>query len=67
MQAEKHEQQSMRSIAQGVTNADACRLVGINGKDREPVAYGRRVRNSAGELIAIDMLFAEVVWRLLES
>jgi transposase, IS30 family len=47
VQAEK-QQQYVRLIAQGVNNAQACRLVGINRKTGNRWRYGRSVRNSAG-------------------
>jgi IS30 family transposase len=50
VQAEK-QQQYVRLIAQGVNNAEACRLVGINRKAGNRWRYGRRVRNSAGVLV----------------
>jgi IS30 family transposase len=39
----------MRLIAQGVSNSEACRLVGINRKTGVRWRYGRTVVNSAGE------------------
>jgi transposase, IS30 family len=47
VQAEK-QQRCVRLIAQGVNNAQACRLVGINRKTGNRWRYGRSVRNSAG-------------------
>jgi transposase, IS30 family len=47
VQAEK-QQLYVRLIAQGVNNAQACRLVGINRKTGNRWRYGRSVRNSAG-------------------
>jgi transposase, IS30 family len=38
-------------IAQGVSNSEACRLVGINRKTGNRWRYGRRVRNSAGAVV----------------
>jgi transposase, IS30 family len=50
VQAEK-QQRYAQLIAQGVSNAEACRLVGINRKTGTRWRYGRRVRNSAGVLV----------------
>ena len=50
VQAEK-QQQYVRLIAQGVNNAEACRIVGINRKTGNRWRYGRSVRNSAGALV----------------
>jgi transposase, IS30 family len=50
VQAEK-QQQYVRLIAQGVNNAEACRIVGINRKTGNRWRYGRAVRNSAGVLV----------------
>ncbi len=50
VQAEK-QQQFVRLISQGVSNAEACRLVGINRKTGTRWRYGRSVRNSAGGLV----------------
>jgi IS30 family transposase len=44
----KQQQQYVRLIAQGVNNAQACRLVGINRKTGNRWPYGRSGRNSAG-------------------
>ena len=41
----------MQLIAQGVSNSEACRLVGINRKTGNRWRYGRKVRNSAGALV----------------
>ncbi len=41
----------VRLISQGVGNSEACRLVGINRKTGNRWRYGRRLRNSAGELV----------------
>jgi IS30 family transposase len=41
--------QFVRLIAQGVPNAEACRLVGINRKTGTRWRLGRTVRNTAGE------------------
>jgi len=38
-------------IAQGVSNSEACRLVGINRKTGTRWRYGRSVRNTAGVLV----------------
>lgn len=50
VQAEK-QQRFARLIAQGVSNAEACRLVGINRKTGTRWRYGRSVVNSAGEIL----------------
>lgn len=50
VQAEK-QQRYLQLIAQGVSNAQACRLVGINRKTGSRWRYGRRVRTSAGTLV----------------
>ena len=50
VQAEK-QQQYVRLIAQGVNNAEACRIVGINRKTGNRWRYGRSIRNSAGALV----------------
>ena len=50
VQAEK-QLRFVRLIAQGVSNAEACRLVGINRKTGTRWRYGRSVRNSAGALV----------------
>src|SRR5450755_2008260 len=50
VQAEK-QQRYVRLIAQGVSNAEACRLVGINRKTGTRWRYGRQVCNSAGVLV----------------
>jgi transposase, IS30 family len=50
VQAEK-QQLYVRLIAQGVRNAEACRIVGINRKTGNRWRYGRSVRNSAGERV----------------
>ena len=50
VQAEKRELY-VRLIAQGISNAEACRMVGINRKTGTRWRYGRAVRNSAGELV----------------
>ncbi|WP_186526054.1 helix-turn-helix domain-containing protein [Leekyejoonella antrihumi] len=46
--AEKQEQFT-RLIAQGVSNAQACRTVGINRRTGTRWRFGRTVRNVAGE------------------
>jgi len=38
-----------RLITQGVSNAEACRMVGINRKTGTRWRYGRTIRNTAGE------------------
>ena len=50
VQAEK-QQRYVQLIAQGVSNSEACRLVGINRKTGTRWRYGRKVRNSAGALV----------------
>jgi IS30 family transposase len=50
VQAEK-QQRFVRLIGQGVNNAEACRIVGINRKTGNRWRYGRQVRNSAGVLV----------------
>ena len=50
VQAER-QQQYARLIAQGVNNAEACRIVGINRKTGNRWRYGRSIRNSAGVLV----------------
>jgi IS30 family transposase len=50
VQAEK-QQRYVQLIAQGVSNSEACRLVGINRKTGNRWRYGRRIRNSAGALV----------------
>ena len=48
VQAEK--QQRLRGpIAQGISNAEACRLVGVHRRTGTRWRYGRTVGNSAGE------------------
>jgi IS30 family transposase len=49
-QAEK-QQRYVQLIAAGVSNSEACRLVGINRKTGNRWRYGRAVRNSAGERV----------------
>jgi transposase, IS30 family len=48
--AEK-QQRYLELIAQGVSNSEACRRVGINRKTGTRWRYGRSVRNSVGELL----------------
>src|SRR3954451_23972080 len=48
VQAEK-QQRFVRLIAQGVSNSEACRIVGIHRKTGTRWRYGRTVVNSAGE------------------
>lgn len=48
VQAEK-QQRYARLIAQGMSNSEACRLVGINRRTGTRWRYGRTVVNSAGE------------------
>jgi transposase, IS30 family len=50
VQAEK-QQRYGQLIAQGVSNSEACRLVGINRKTGTRWRYGRSVRNSAGAVV----------------
>jgi IS30 family transposase len=50
VQAEK-QQRYVRLIAQGISNSEACRLVGINRKTGTRWRYGRTVVNSAGEAL----------------
>src|SRR3954447_5052090 len=50
VQAEK-QQRFARLVAQGVSNSEACRLVGINRKTGTRWRYGRTVVNSAGEAV----------------
>ena len=50
VQAEK-QQRYVQLIAQGVSNSEACRLVGINRQTGSRWRYGRKVRNSAGALV----------------
>ncbi|MGZ6693895.1 MAG: IS30 family transposase [Solirubrobacteraceae bacterium] len=45
------QQRYVRLIAQGVNNAEACRIVGINRKTGNRWRYGRQIRNSAGVLV----------------
>ena len=41
----------VRLIAQGVTNAEACRIVGINRRTGTRWRYGRTILNTAGEAV----------------
>jgi transposase, IS30 family len=50
VQAEK-QQVYVRLIAQGLSNAEACRLVGINRRTGTRWRYGRSVVNTAGEVV----------------
>ena len=50
VQAEK-QRRFVRLIAQGVSNAEACRLVGINRRTGTRWRYGRSVLNSGGEVL----------------
>src|SRR5688500_2014670 len=45
----EQQQRFVRLIAQGVSNSEACRLVGINRKTGNRWRFGRTVVNSAGE------------------
>src|SRR3954451_18729170 len=48
VQAEK-QQRFVRLIAQGISNSEACRIVGIHRKTGTRWRYGRTIVNSAGE------------------
>jgi Transposase and inactivated derivatives, IS30 family len=50
VQAEK-QRRFVRLIAQGVSNAEACRIVGINRRTGTRWRYGRSVLNSGGEVL----------------
>ena len=50
VQAEK-QRRYVQLIAQGVSNSEACRVVGIDRKTGNRWRYGRKVRNSAGALV----------------
>jgi IS30 family transposase len=50
VQAEK-QQRYVGLIAQGISNSEACRLVGINRKTGTRWRYGRSVLNTAGEVL----------------
>jgi IS30 family transposase len=41
----------VRLIAQGINNSDACRLVGVDRKTGYRWRYGRRVRNTVGDVV----------------
>jgi transposase, IS30 family len=41
----------IRLIRQGVSNAEACRIVGINREKGTRWRYGRTIRNTAGEAV----------------
>lgn len=43
------QQEFVRLIARGVSNSEACRLVGINRRTGTRWRYGREVQNTAGE------------------
>ena len=45
------QQRFVRLIAQGVSNAEACRRVGINRRTGTRWRFGRTVRNTAGEVV----------------
>ena len=45
------QQRYVRLIAQGLSNAQACRLVGINRRTGTRWRYGRSVLNTAGEVV----------------
>jgi len=47
----ENQQRYAQLIAGGVTNSEACRLVGIDRKTGNRWRYGRKVRNSAGALV----------------
>src|SRR4051812_42729059 len=50
VQAEK-QQRYVRLVAQGISNSEACRIVGVNRKTGTRWRYGRTVVNSAGEAL----------------
>jgi len=50
VQAEK-QQRYVQLIAQGINNAQACRIVGVNRKTGYRWRFGRSVCNSAGEVV----------------
>ena len=52
VQAEK-QQLFVRLIAQGISNSEACRIVGIDRKTGTRWRYGRTVGNHVGELATI--------------
>ena len=41
----------VRLIAQGVSNSEACRIVGINRRTGTRWRYGRTILNTAGESV----------------
>ena len=45
------QQRFVRLIAQGVSNAEACRRVGINRRTGTRWRFGRTVCNTAGEVL----------------
>jgi len=52
----------VRLIAQGVTNAEACRIVGINRRTGTRWRYGRTILNTAGEPVhypAVSLIAAK--------
>jgi IS30 family transposase len=50
VQAEK-QRRYVQLIARGVSNSEACRVLGIDRKTGNRWRYGRKVRNSAGALV----------------
>lgn len=50
VRAEK-QQRYLQLIAQGINNAEVCRLVGVDRKTGNRWRYGRMVRTSAGEVV----------------
>ena len=50
VQAEK-QQRFVRLIAQGISNSEACRIVGIHRKTGTRWRYGRTVVNAVGEAL----------------
>src|SRR5450631_2026925 len=50
VQAEK-QQRYVQLIAQGVSNSEACRLVGINRKTGNRWRYGRTIVNAVGDAL----------------
>ncbi len=50
VQAEK-QQRYVQLIGQGITNSQACRIVGINRKTGNRWRHGRSVANAAGEVL----------------
>ncbi len=47
----ERQEQFSRLIAQGMSNSEACRVVGINRRTGTRWRYGRTVRNMAGEAV----------------